>query len=89
VRSPPPREPRRRTFGYDPLVRSVADRLKDEDRARIAALSPEARVALSLRLAEAAIGVLCAAQGLSRAEATRLARSIRSRGRRASASASG
>jgi hypothetical protein len=63
VRSPPPREPRRRTFGHDPLVRSVADRLKDEDRARIAALSPEARVALSLRLAEAAIGVLCARRG--------------------------
>jgi hypothetical protein len=76
-------------FRYHRRVRSVADELKREDRARMAALSPEARIALSLRLAERALGVLCAARGLSRAEAAALARSLRSRGRRPSASASG
>lgn len=69
-------------------MRSVADQLKEEDRARIAALSPEQRVALSLRLGETAACVLCAAQGLERDEAVKLARGVRSRGRRASGSAS-
>ncbi len=76
-------------FGYHRFVRSVADQLKQEDRARMAALSPARRVALSLRLAETAQRVLCAAQGLERDEAVKLARAIRHRGRRASGSASG
>jgi hypothetical protein len=76
-------------FGHDRFVRSVADQLKEEDRARMAALSPAQRVTLSLRLAETAARVLCAAQGLERDEAVKLPRAIRHRGRRASGSASG
>jgi len=53
------------------------------------ALSPEQRVALSLRLGEAGVRVLCAARGVSREEAVKLARALRSRGRRASGSAAG
>ncbi len=70
-------------------MRSVADELRREDRARMMALSPEERIALSLRLAEQAAGVLCAAQALSRAQARALVRRVRSAGRRASTSASG
>ncbi|HET8540998.1 MAG TPA: hypothetical protein VFL83_14085 [Anaeromyxobacter sp.] len=70
-------------------MRSVADELKREDRARLAALSPGERIALSVRLAEAAIEVLRAARGLSRGDAVALARRVRRSGRRASASASG
>jgi hypothetical protein len=70
-------------------VRSVADRLRDADRSRVAALSPEERVALSLRLASAAADVLCAARGLTRPEAAALARRVRAQGRRPSRSASG
>ena len=55
----------------------------------MAALSPEARIALSLRLGETGLDVLRAARGLSRAEAVDLARTLRQRGRRASVSASG
>ncbi len=55
----------------------------------MAAMSPEARVALSVRLAEAATRVLCAVRGLPRADAVALARSVRGRGRRASQSNSG
>lgn len=84
VESPP-----RVAFGYDRDVRSVADQLKEEDRSRIAALSPEQRVTLSLRLGETATQVLRAAQGLSHAEAVKLVRAIRSRGRRARGPASG
>jgi len=65
-------------------MRSVADQLRAEDRARMAALSPEERVALSLRLGEQGMALLCAAQGLTRAEAGRLARAQRNRGRRPS-----
>jgi hypothetical protein len=79
---------RSRPFGYDPRVRSVADQLKAEDLARMAALSPEERIGLSLRLGESAIEVLCAAQGLTRAEALALVQRIRSEGRRASPCAS-
>lgn len=74
---------------YDPGVRSVADQLKLEDRARIASLSPEARVALSLRLGEEALALLRAARGMSRAEARALARSLRSADRRRSAPGAG
>ncbi len=81
--------PHRSAFGYDLSVRSVADQLKQEDRARIAALSPEARVALSLRLGQSALRVLCAARGVSPAEAAALARAIRSRGRRSSCAVTG
>jgi hypothetical protein len=70
-------------------VRSVADRLRSEDRERLAALSPEERVALSLRLAAAAAEVLCAARGLTRAEAAALSRRVRAQGRRPSVAASG
>lgn len=48
----------------------------------MAALSPEERVVLSLRLGEQGMALLCAAQGLTRAEAGRLARTQRNRGRR-------
>jgi len=70
-------------------MRSVADQLREEDRARVAALSPEARVALSLRLGEMATEILRATRELPRAQAVQLARSLRSRGRRRSGSASG
>lgn len=68
-------------------MRSVADELRAEDLERMAALSPEARIALSLRIAESSIEVLRAARGLTRAEAVALARTTRSRGRRPSRSA--
>lgn len=70
-------------------MRSVADELEREGRARTAALSPEARIALAIRLAETGIDLLCAARGLSRADAVALARGLRHRGRRPSAAASG
>jgi hypothetical protein len=69
-------------------VRSVADHLKAEDLTRLAALAPEARVALSLRLGDAATEILCAARGISREEAAALTRAVRSRGRRPSRAAS-
>lgn len=79
----------RGALGYDSRMRSVADQLREQDRARMGALSPEQRVALSLRLGEAGVRVLCAARGVSREEAVKLARALRSRGRRASGSAAG
>ncbi len=79
----------RSATAYDRGVRSVADQLEIEDRARMAALSPEARVALSLRLGEEALAILCAARGLARTEARALAHSLRSAGRRQAAPATG
>lgn len=53
-------------------MRSVADALRNELRAKVAALTPDARVTLALRLGDDDLAVFCAAQRLDRRAAVRL-----------------
>jgi hypothetical protein len=66
-------------------VRSVADDLKQQDRERVAKLSPEERMRLALELGERDLALFCAAQGLDRAEGIREIRRRRQLGRLPSA----
>jgi hypothetical protein len=65
-------------------MRSVADRLREEDRQALARLSPTARVALALALGERDLELFRHARRpvLSRAEAARLLERGRQAGRR-------
>lgn len=64
---------------------SVADDLRRQDRERVAALSPEARIHLAFELGERDLTLFCAAQGLEKAEAIREIRRRRQVGRLPSA----
>lgn len=63
---------------------SVADALRRSLRERTLALTPDERVALTARLAEADVDIFCAARQLSREEARRVMQRRRSIGRRPS-----
>ena len=65
-------------------MRSVADDLRREQRARLARLSPAERVALAERLGAEGLASLMAAQGLERAAALAAIRRTRRIGRRPS-----
>jgi hypothetical protein len=65
-------------------MRSVADDLRREQRRELAQLTPAERVALALRLGQRAAHTFAATRGLSIAEAQRLLRSRRQRGRQPS-----
>ena len=53
-------------------MRSVADALKAEDRARVQAMTPSERVAFALALGQRDRDIVRAAQGLTEEEARRL-----------------
>jgi hypothetical protein len=60
---------------------SVADALRDAQRAQVAALPPGERVLLALELGSRSLDLYCARSGLSRQEALR-AREVRKQARR-------
>ena len=63
-------------------MRSVADELREKDREAVMTLTPEERIALSLRLGERDLEIFCRAQGLDRREAIRVLQRRRQAGRR-------
>ena len=65
-------------------MKSVADRLRAEDRQRLLRLSPAERVALALALGERDLETYRRARGLSRRDAQRLLERQRQHGRRPS-----
>ena len=66
-------------------MKSVLDRLRDEDRQALLALTPAERVALALALGERDLEVFTRARGLSRIDAARILDRQKQHGRRASA----
>ncbi|HET8797995.1 MAG TPA: hypothetical protein VFO89_09910 [Thermoanaerobaculia bacterium] len=62
----------------------LAERLKQEQRERYAAMTPAARLALSERLGEEALAEYMAANGVDRAAAVRAIKATRRIGRRPS-----
>jgi len=66
-------------------MKSVLDRLRDEDREALLALTPTQRVTLALALGERDLEAFRRAHGLSRDEAARILERQRQQGRRASA----
>jgi hypothetical protein len=68
-------------------MRSVADRLRDEDRQRMLAMTPAERLELSLRLGERDLTLYCAAHGVSRADARLQLQRNRQKGRNPSRAA--
>ena len=62
----------------------LAEQLKEEQRARFAAMTPAERVALSERLGEQGLAEYMSAQGLNRAEAVEAIKRSRRIGRRPS-----
>ena len=73
-----------RRRGYTSGMRSVADDLRQKDRAAVLKLTPEERIALALRLGERDLEIFCRAQGLDRKEAIRVLQRRRQAGRRPS-----
>lgn len=67
---------------------SVADDLRQRDRHREAALTPEQRIALALALGRRDLRVFAEAHGLSLAEARRELRALAQRGRTSPSAAS-
>lgn len=67
---------------YNLPMRSVADDLRREQRARELRMTPAERVALALRLGEEELRMFCSARGLDRAEALRQLRDRRQAARR-------
>lgn len=65
-------------------MKSVADRLRAEDRQRLLRLSPAERVALALALGERDLEAFRRARGVSRGDARRLLERQRQEGRRRS-----
>ena len=63
---------------------SVLDDLRREDLAEYAAMSPAARLALSVRLGEEALAALMSARGVDRSTAQRIASVSRRVGRKPS-----
>jgi hypothetical protein len=55
--------------GYTAAMRSVADRLREDSRRRLAEMTPEERLRLAFALGEADLALLQAAQALSAMEA--------------------
>ena len=65
-------------------MKSVLDRLRDEDRDALLALTPTQRVTVALALGERDLEAFRRARGLSRAEAARVLERQKQHGRRAS-----
>ena len=65
-------------------MRSVADRLREEIRTRVEALSPQARIALAFDLGDADVSAYMRANGASSAEAVRAFARARAAGRQRS-----
>ena len=66
-------------------MKSVLDRLRDEDRGAVLALTAAERVALALALGERDLEAFRRARGLSRVDAARILDRQKQYGRRASA----
>ena len=64
------------------MMRSVADDLRREQRAKILAMTPAERIAMVQSAAEEGIALFAAGQHLTREEAVRRIRASRQRGRR-------
>lgn len=60
----------------------IADDLADEEQARVLAMTPEQRIALSLRLGAEAVLLYMEVHGVSRAEANRRLDAIARQGRK-------
>ena len=69
-------------------MKSVADRLRQSQRARVAALSVEQRIDAAFQLGDADLELFCAAQHLPAPEARARLRRARGVGRRPSRAAS-
>jgi hypothetical protein len=65
-------------------MRSVADRLREEQREELRRMSVSERVALAFRLGEDDVSLLAAAQRIDRSTAAKIFRRNRSRSRRPS-----
>ncbi|OLB93828.1 MAG: hypothetical protein AUH30_19255 [Candidatus Rokubacteria bacterium 13_1_40CM_68_15] len=65
-------------------MKSVLDRLRDEDREALLALTPTQRVTVALSLGERDLEAFRRASGLSRAEAARVLERQKQHGRRVS-----
>jgi hypothetical protein len=70
-------------------MKSVADALPASLRERVMAMTPDERVTLTARLAEADLDIFCAARGMARAEARQLLERQRESRRRTSCAARG
>jgi hypothetical protein len=70
-------------------MKSVADAVRASLRERVMAMTPDERVTLTARLAEADLDIFCAARRLARAEARRLLERQRESRRQTSCAARG
>jgi hypothetical protein len=77
-----PCQGRGRRHGYNPRMGSVAADLRVSLRRRIEAMSPNERLALTGRLAEADVDLLCSSRNITREAATRVFMRQRQAGRR-------
>ena len=70
-------------------MKSVADALRASLRERVMAMTPDERIALTARLAEADLDIFCAARRMARSEARQLLERRRESRRQASCAARG